>query len=68
VQLPGGSGRPMGDYPRGAIEPLRGSPDDLAGELRAFAAAGATHVQVVLDPITRHGVESFADILAALDA
>jgi alkanesulfonate monooxygenase SsuD/methylene tetrahydromethanopterin reductase-like flavin-dependent oxidoreductase (luciferase family) len=68
VQLPGGSGRPMGDYPRGAIEPLRGSPDELAGELRAYAAAGASHVQVVLDPITRHAVESFADVLAALDA
>ena len=68
LQLPGGDGRPMGDYPIGETQPLRGSPAELADHLRAFAAAGATHVQLVIDPITQASIESLADVLAALDA
>jgi alkanesulfonate monooxygenase SsuD/methylene tetrahydromethanopterin reductase-like flavin-dependent oxidoreductase (luciferase family) len=67
VQLPGGSGRPMGDYPTGAVEPLRGTPAELADRLRGFAAAGATHVQLVVDPITRASIETFADVFDELD-
>jgi alkanesulfonate monooxygenase SsuD/methylene tetrahydromethanopterin reductase-like flavin-dependent oxidoreductase (luciferase family) len=68
VQLPGGTGRPMGDYPIGDVQPLRGSPGELADHLRSFAAAGAAHVQLVVDPITQASIESLADVLAALDA
>jgi alkanesulfonate monooxygenase SsuD/methylene tetrahydromethanopterin reductase-like flavin-dependent oxidoreductase (luciferase family) len=68
VQVPGGSGRPMGDYPIGDIEPLRGAPAELAEHLRAFARAGATHVQLVVDPITRASIEGFAEVFALLDA
>jgi alkanesulfonate monooxygenase SsuD/methylene tetrahydromethanopterin reductase-like flavin-dependent oxidoreductase (luciferase family) len=67
VQLPGGSGRPMGDYPIGETQPLRGTAAELADQLRAFAQAGATHVQLVVDPITQASIESLADVLAELD-
>jgi alkanesulfonate monooxygenase SsuD/methylene tetrahydromethanopterin reductase-like flavin-dependent oxidoreductase (luciferase family) len=67
VQLPGGTGRPMGDYPGDAAPPLRGTPAELADIFRAFAAAGAVHVQVVIDPITRSAFEAFAEVLELLD-
>jgi alkanesulfonate monooxygenase SsuD/methylene tetrahydromethanopterin reductase-like flavin-dependent oxidoreductase (luciferase family) len=67
VQLPGGSGRPMGDYPTNSVAPLRGTPAELADQLGAFAAAGAVHVQLVVDPITRGSIEAFADVFAELD-
>jgi hypothetical protein len=47
--------------------PLSGSAAGLAAGLRAFAAAGISHVQVVLDPITVDAVEEFAPVLDALD-
>ena len=40
VKLPQGTGRQMGDYPTTSA-PLEGSPDEIADQLRAFAAAGA---------------------------
>jgi alkanesulfonate monooxygenase SsuD/methylene tetrahydromethanopterin reductase-like flavin-dependent oxidoreductase (luciferase family) len=67
VQLEDGSGRQMGGYGT-AAEPLRGSPAELADRLRQFAAAGAAHVQLVVDPITHASVEWFADVLADLDS
>jgi alkanesulfonate monooxygenase SsuD/methylene tetrahydromethanopterin reductase-like flavin-dependent oxidoreductase (luciferase family) len=67
VQLPGGGGRPMGDYPAGPTEPLRGTARELADQLRSFADAGAAHVQLVVDPITRSSIESLAEVLADLD-
>jgi alkanesulfonate monooxygenase SsuD/methylene tetrahydromethanopterin reductase-like flavin-dependent oxidoreductase (luciferase family) len=67
LQLPGGHGRPLGDYPAEAAPPLTGRPDELADHLRAFAAAGARHVQVVLDPITDASLEAFGEVLALLD-
>lgn len=68
VQLPGGTGRVMGDYGGGpVVEPIRGSASEIAGALRAFADAGASHVQLVLDPITRGSIESLAEVLADLD-
>ncbi|HSB87165.1 MAG TPA: LLM class flavin-dependent oxidoreductase [Ilumatobacteraceae bacterium] len=66
VQLDGGTGRQMGGYGR-RVEPLRGSPKEIAGALREFAAAGAEHVQLVVDPITRQSIEWFAAMFAALD-
>jgi alkanesulfonate monooxygenase SsuD/methylene tetrahydromethanopterin reductase-like flavin-dependent oxidoreductase (luciferase family) len=66
VQLPGGEGRQMGAY-GGAVQPLRGSPADIAEQLRAFANAGADHVQLVVDPITRDSIEWFQSMFAVLD-
>ena len=41
VQLEGGGGRVMGDYGAGAtIEPITGSPAEIADQLTAFGDAG----------------------------
>jgi alkanesulfonate monooxygenase SsuD/methylene tetrahydromethanopterin reductase-like flavin-dependent oxidoreductase (luciferase family) len=67
VQLAGGVGRQMGDYDDfGTVAPLTGSPDELADQLRAFESAGAAHVQLVVDPITRESIEWLADVLTAV--
>ena len=66
VQLEGGLGRQMGDYDDfNTVRPLTGSPDELAGQLREFEAAGAAHVQLVVDPITRKSIEWLGDVLTA---
>ena len=68
VQLDGGSGRVMGDYTEvDGVTPLRGSPTELADQLRDFEAAGADHLQLVVDPITRDSIEWLADVLTALN-
>lgn len=46
--------------------PLRGTPEELAEHLRAFAAEGIAHVQLVVDPITVHSIERLAPVLEAL--
>ena len=67
VQLAGGAGRQMGDYDDlHTVQPLTGTADELADQLREFEAAGATHVQLVIDPITRDSIEWLADVLTAL--
>jgi probable F420-dependent oxidoreductase len=57
--------------PRGGPEeqapPLRGSPEALADHLRAFAAEGISHVQLVVDPSTARSIERLAPMLEALD-
>jgi alkanesulfonate monooxygenase SsuD/methylene tetrahydromethanopterin reductase-like flavin-dependent oxidoreductase (luciferase family) len=64
VQLEGGAGRQMGDYDDGTtVAPLRGTPSELADRLRAFEDAGAAHVQLVVDPITRASIEWLGDVL-----
>jgi alkanesulfonate monooxygenase SsuD/methylene tetrahydromethanopterin reductase-like flavin-dependent oxidoreductase (luciferase family) len=66
VQLAGGVGRQMGDYDDfGTVTPLTGSTEELADQLRAFEAAGASHVQLVVDPITRASIEWLGDVLTA---
>src|SRR4051794_2066615 len=52
VGLPGGTGRVMGETSKGQVRPVQGSPDDVAGHIAGMAAAGAAHVQLVVDPIT----------------
>ena len=66
VRLEGGTGRIMGDYPaEEVIEPLTGSSDELADQLRAFEAAGAAHVQLCVDPITLDSINWLGGMLAA---
>jgi alkanesulfonate monooxygenase SsuD/methylene tetrahydromethanopterin reductase-like flavin-dependent oxidoreductase (luciferase family) len=68
VRLSGGSGRTMGGTSTtDQIRPLEGDPDTMAEELRAYAAAGVSEVQLVLDPIDRSAIERFAPVLAILD-
>ena len=47
---------------------MQGSVSELADQLREFAAAGAAHVQLVVDPITRDSIEFLGGVLADLDA
>ena len=67
VQLTGGHGRVQGGETGAAIAPLAGPPDVLAAGLRAYAAAGIGHVQLVLDPITLATLEELAPVLELLD-
>jgi alkanesulfonate monooxygenase SsuD/methylene tetrahydromethanopterin reductase-like flavin-dependent oxidoreductase (luciferase family) len=66
VKLPGGSGRQMGDYPTDSGAPLEGSPSELADQLRGFSDAGASHVQLVVDPIVPASIESLGEVIALL--
>ncbi len=67
VQGPGGTGRLQGDYAHGVIPPLEGPPEVVAESLRAYARAGISHVQLVLDPITLDGIRAVAPVLRELD-
>jgi alkanesulfonate monooxygenase SsuD/methylene tetrahydromethanopterin reductase-like flavin-dependent oxidoreductase (luciferase family) len=55
------------DATAGRIVPLEGSPEAMAEELRAYAAAGVDEVQAVLDPIDRPSIERFAQVVPLLD-
>jgi probable F420-dependent oxidoreductase len=67
VSLPGGTGRLMGKTVGPEIRPVHGSPADIAGHLEAMADAGASHLQLVVDPITEASIERLAEALDALD-
>ena len=62
---PGESSRRGG--PEEVVEPLQGSPDELAAALTRFADEGIGHVQLVLDPITLGSIERMGAVLEALD-
>jgi len=49
------------------FEPIPGDAADLVPALRAFADAGVSHVQLVLDPITVESIVALEPTLAALD-
>src|SRR5215207_403094 len=67
VSLPGGTGRLMGNTYNAPVRPVQGSPADIGGHLDAMASAGATHLQLVVDPITQGTIEMLAEALATLD-
>jgi alkanesulfonate monooxygenase SsuD/methylene tetrahydromethanopterin reductase-like flavin-dependent oxidoreductase (luciferase family) len=68
VRMPGGTGRIMGDTdPKMAVIPLAGSPEEIAAGIRAYAAEGIGHVQLVVDPITEASVAALAPVLELLD-
>jgi len=66
-QFEGGGGRRQGDTDRHTADPQAGSPDELADALRAYADAGVSHVQLVLDPITIRSVQLAGRSLELLD-
>ena len=68
VQLAGGAGRQSAYTPESALRPVGGSPADIAGHITALAAAGAAHVQLVVDPITLESIEWLGQVLTILDA
>jgi alkanesulfonate monooxygenase SsuD/methylene tetrahydromethanopterin reductase-like flavin-dependent oxidoreductase (luciferase family) len=62
VTLPGGKGRLMGETYDQTVTTI--TPDDLVEHVRGMAAAGASHLQLVLDPITAESIETVAEALA----
>ena len=68
VRMPDGTGRVMGDVSdRMVVPPLVGPPEVMVAELRAYAAEGIGHVQLVVDPITEASVAALAPMLELLD-
>ena len=65
VTLPGGNGRLMGDEDDRRVATV--TPDDLGDHISELADAGATHLQLVLDPITAATIETVGTALADLD-
>jgi alkanesulfonate monooxygenase SsuD/methylene tetrahydromethanopterin reductase-like flavin-dependent oxidoreductase (luciferase family) len=65
VTLPGGAGRLMGDRYDARVTTV--TPDDLGDHVRGLADAGATHLQLVLDPITAETIGTIGAALADLD-
>lgn len=66
VSLPGAQGRVMGDTYDANVETV--TPDALCEHVRGLAKAGATHLQLVLDPITAESINVVAESLADLEA
>ncbi|MGD2100611.1 MAG: LLM class flavin-dependent oxidoreductase [Acidimicrobiia bacterium] len=67
VELERGSGRRAGSEERPEAPPIRGSHEEIAERLGAFAAAGISHLQLVVDPIDTAAVEELALVRALLD-
>jgi alkanesulfonate monooxygenase SsuD/methylene tetrahydromethanopterin reductase-like flavin-dependent oxidoreductase (luciferase family) len=65
VSLPDGRGRLMGETYDASVTTVR--PDDLADHVRGLAGAAATHLQLVLDPITAESIDTVGAVLADLD-
>lgn len=65
VTLPGGRGRLMGETYDASVTTV--TPDDLGQHIRGLAAAGAMHLQLVLDPIAAESVDTIGAVLADLD-
>ena len=66
MDLPGARERER--RPRTTSPPLAGSPEELAATLRAYAAEGIFHVQLLLNPNTPAGLDALAPVLESLDA
>ena len=49
------------------LKPLTGSPDDMAEEFLRYEAAGATHVQISLEPTNCATIEALGPALETLD-
>jgi probable F420-dependent oxidoreductase len=65
VTLPGGKGRLMGEAYDATVTTV--TPDGLCDHVRGLADAGATHLQLVLDPVTVDSVETIGAALADLE-
>src|SRR5215218_6622189 len=65
VTLPSGDGRLMGEKYASQVATV--TPDNLADHVRGLASLGATHLQLVLDPITAESIDVVGQVLADLD-
>jgi alkanesulfonate monooxygenase SsuD/methylene tetrahydromethanopterin reductase-like flavin-dependent oxidoreductase (luciferase family) len=68
VAFPAALGRALGERTGPDVTPISSDAATLASALRAFAAEGVGHVQLVLDPITVETIAALAPALALLDA
>ena len=66
VTLPGGEGRLMGDTYDATVTTV--TPHDVSDHVRGLAKAGATHLQLVLDPITADAIDTIGGALADLES
>ena len=66
VTLPGSEGRLMGDTYGATVATVR--PGDVGDHVRGLANAGATHLQLVLDPITADAIDTIGEALADLES
>ncbi len=66
VALPGALGRGS-SVSEEVFEPIPGDSTTLKTTLQAFADAGVSHIQLVLDPITIDSIAALEPTLAALD-
>jgi alkanesulfonate monooxygenase SsuD/methylene tetrahydromethanopterin reductase-like flavin-dependent oxidoreductase (luciferase family) len=57
----------LGETVIGGVEPLTGTPREIADAFRAYARGGVSHIQVWLVPNDVRGVEAFAAVLEDLD-
>lgn len=64
VTLPQGKGRLMGDTYDASVMTV--TPDNLGDHVRGLANAGASHLQLVLDPITAESIDVVGEVLADL--
>ena len=67
VQLDDGEGRVMAFSAAAKIPPVRGTALEIAEQLRGFGDVGATHLQLVVDPINRRSIEFLAEVLVLFD-
>jgi probable F420-dependent oxidoreductase len=67
VRFAGGSGRIQGNDAQPRSSALEGPPAAIADVLRAYAAEGLDHVQLVVDPITLDSIRALAPVLTELD-
>jgi alkanesulfonate monooxygenase SsuD/methylene tetrahydromethanopterin reductase-like flavin-dependent oxidoreductase (luciferase family) len=64
VTLGGGRGRVMGESYDAPVAGV--TPEQLPDHIRGLAGAGATHLQLVLDPITAESIDAVGAVLARL--
>jgi alkanesulfonate monooxygenase SsuD/methylene tetrahydromethanopterin reductase-like flavin-dependent oxidoreductase (luciferase family) len=57
----------LGEKVTGGVEPLEGTPEQIADAFREYARCGISHVQVWHAPRTLAGIEAFAPVLEELD-
>jgi probable F420-dependent oxidoreductase len=68
VRLSGGKGREMGNTSEAQrVQPVAGTSEEIAAELRRYADEGIAEIQLILDPITRESLDEFGPVLELLD-
>ncbi len=65
VTLPDGAGRLMGETYDARVTTV--TPEDLGDHVRGLADAGATHLQLALDPVTAGAVDTIGAALVDLE-